>query len=202
MNHTFPYRTNFLAFLMAAGCTILLCSPAFDTTTAAANETSRILLDKGVALFEEGDAEQAAFLLEQAIIADPADAQTRFWLGRSYWQAEELVKAQRAFNQAVTIDPSYEIALYWSALADLKQDERDSAEDKYSTLQKLCGDCEEALELRATLDKPEEEPFLDLFSQSSGEDNEADDVEEENAATAEPPKDLQNPEEEGSGSSE
>lgn len=175
MKHKAHSRMKSLVFLLMTGCAIALFSTAIDCTNAFANEASQRLLEKGRSLFDQGDTKQAAFLLEQAVIADPADPQPRFWLGRSYWQNEEFIKSQRAFNQAISIEPAYKSALYWGGLADLEQDDRKSAEEKYTTLEKVCGDCEEALELRAAIDEPEEDPFLDLFSESNGESDGSDD---------------------------
>ena len=157
---------------------VALVAPAF------ANEASQRLFDKGVVFFEEEDNEQAAFLFEQAVIADPAIAEIRFWLGRSYWEQDEKEKAQRAFDQAIAIDPAYESAYYRGGLADLELENREAAEKKYELLEKLCGDCEQALELRAALDKPEEEPFLDLFAQND-EDEEGDEDSEESSEETE-----------------
>ena len=156
-------RILFPACLAAGLLLALLARPAL------ANQAAERLLDRGMELFEQEDAEQAAFFLEQALIADPADAQVRFWLGRSYWQQEQMAKARRAFDQAIAIDPAHENALYWGGLADLQLDDRDAAEEKFTWLERLCGDCDKALELRAELDKPEDEPFLDLFSQNDSE---------------------------------
>ena len=143
---------------------VLLPAPA-----APANPAAERLLERGMELFQADDPQQAAYLLEQALIADPADARVRFWLGRSYWRQEQPAKARRAFDQAIAIDPSDADALYWGGLADLRQDDREAAEEKFAWLERLCGECERALELRAELDKPEEEPFLDLFPQDGAD---------------------------------
>ncbi|MCY4035284.1 MAG: tetratricopeptide repeat protein [Hyphomicrobiales bacterium] len=145
-----------------AGAGVLLGACA-----AQANEASDRIFEKAMASFQGDDTEQAAYLFEQAVIADPAIAQTRFWLGRSYWENEEAAKAQRAFNQTVTIDPGFREAFYWGGLADIQQDDKEAAEEKYEWLVKLCGEeCKEAADLRSAIDKPEEEAFLDLFSKN------------------------------------
>ena len=131
---------------------VLIAAVALPAPDASANPASARLLDRGMESFEDDDPQQAAFFLEQALIADPADAQVRFWLGRSYWQQEQTAKARRAFDQAIAIDPAHADALYWGGLADLRQDERDAAEEKYGWLERLCGDCEQATALRAELD--------------------------------------------------
>ena len=148
---------------------------------AAANEASERLLGMGMASFEGEDVEQSVNLFEQALIADPADAQVRFWLGRGYWQQEEITKARRAFDQAIAIDPAHQGALYWGGLADLEQNNKEAAEDKYTSLEKLCSGCEETVKLRTELDKPEEEPFLDLFAQNDEEGEDGDEGDETGA---------------------
>lgn len=137
-----------------------------------ANEASDRIFDKANERFERNDFEEAAFLFEQAVIADPAVAKIRFWLGRSYWENDEVSKAQRAFNQTISLDPLFQSAFYWGGLADLELDEREAAEEKYESLVRICVDCSQALELRAALDEPEEEEFLDLFSENNAGEGE------------------------------
>ena len=134
---------------------------------AFGNETSERLLEQGQDLLEEDDISEAISLLEQALIADPADPHVRFWLGRGYWRNDETRKAQRAFDQAIAIEPSLQDALYWGGRADLRMEDRDAAEEKHALLERLCDACAQAQELRAELDRPEEEQFLDLFADES-----------------------------------
>ena len=151
------------AVAIVAGASAVLASEASERIFGKANER-----------FERNDFEEAAFLLEQAVIADPAVAKIRFWLGRSYWENEEISKAQRAFNQTISLDPLFQSAFYWGGLADLELNEREAAEEKYESLVRICVDCSQALELRAALDEPEEEEFLDLFSENNtGEDEDS-----------------------------
>ena len=155
-----------LRFYVLVGAVLLLGASA-----AQASEASERIFNKAMASFQNDDTEQAAFLFEQAVVADPAIAKTRFWLGRSYWENEETERAQRAFNQATTIDPGFREAFYWGGVADLELDDKEAAEEKYEWLVKLCGEeCPQAVELRSALDEPEEEAFLDLFSAREDED--------------------------------
>lgn len=159
-----------LRFYVLAGVVLLLGAPA-----AEASEASERIFNKAMASFQSDDTEQAAFLFEQAVIADPAVAKTRFWLGRSYWENEEKTKAQRAFDQTVTIDPGFREAFYWGGIADIELDDKEAAEEKYEWLVKLCGEeCPQAVELRSAIDEPEEEAFPDLFSAREDEDGSGD----------------------------
>ena len=134
-------------------------------SAALANEASERIFDKAKTNFDSNDLEQAAFLFEQAVIADPTIAKTRYWLGRTYWENEEITKAQRAFDQTTTIDPGFKDAFYWGGVADVELDNKEAAEEKYEWLVKLCGDCTQAIELRSAIDAPREEAFLDLFDE-------------------------------------
>lgn len=156
-----------------AGALIL----AGGASAALANDASDRIFQMAKAKFDSNDYEQAAFLFEQSVIADPAVAETRYWLARTYWEREEIEKAQRAFNQTGIIDPGYKSAFYWGGLADVELDDKESAEEKYEWLVKLCGDCMEAVDLRTAIDAPREEAFLELFDE---EDEDAKSEEDSN----------------------
>lgn len=157
-------------------CVIVLAG----ASAALANEASDRIFEKAKAKFDSNNLEEAAFLFEQAVIADPAVAKTRYWLARTYWENEEVEKAQRAFNQTGDIDPGYKDAFYWGGRADIELEEVEAAEEKYEWLVKLCGDCTQAVELRAAIDAPKEEAFLNLFEDEDGDDSDGEAEENSN----------------------
>ncbi len=147
-------------------------------SAALANDASDRIFKMAKEKYDSTDYEQAAFLFEQSIIADPTIAETRYWLARTYWEREEIEKAQRAFNQTGIIDPGHKSSFYWGGLADIELDNKEAAEEKYEWLVKLCGDCMEAVDLRTAIDTPREEAFLDLF-EDEDEDGEAESEEDD-----------------------
>lgn len=70
-------------------------------------------LDAAILLYGKGDFRQAATLLQQSARSSPKDAETRYWLAKSYMKTREWGPAIREMEKAVQLQPSNPLYHLW-----------------------------------------------------------------------------------------
>jgi tetratricopeptide (TPR) repeat protein len=63
-------------------------------------------LDAGIQFYEKGDYQQAVLLLKQSVQSSPKDAETRYWLAKSYMKTRDWGSAVREMEKAVELQPT------------------------------------------------------------------------------------------------
>jgi hypothetical protein len=87
------------------GVTVMLLA-----MSAGASERSQVLVAKGELAYHRGNSAEARALLEQAVAADPSDANAHVTLGQVLLAAGDGAAAARAFERAAALDPESEAA--------------------------------------------------------------------------------------------
>ena len=139
--------------IRAFSVVILLCAIAFsswpvDAATPAMQAASRRIMEKAAATAKP---EAARFLLEQAIVADPANAAALCALGDLYVKMKQPALAKRYYEIALTVDPINVKALSGAARLDLADGKKDTAIANLAIMKKICPTCRETGELEAAL---------------------------------------------------
>tara|TARA_R110000824_G_scaffold366730_1_gene555440 strand:- start:37448 stop:37867 length:420 start_codon:yes stop_codon:yes gene_type:complete len=136
-----------MAVAMLAVMTIAgpLVSPA---NAQSRQEASQRLLAKGLATSDRKD---ALFLLERALVADPANAAALGALGSLYRDMDKPVLARKYFRNALTVDPTNTLALIGAARLEMADGKTEQASQRLKTLQVVCPACRETRELEAEL---------------------------------------------------
>lgn len=80
----------------------------------------------------------AQFLYERALVAQPANITALIGLGKSHEGQGRLGKGLKYYRQALEIEPNDQTALEVQALAFLKRDMMDRADDNRDKLARLC----------------------------------------------------------------
>lgn len=125
--------------------------PAAAQVNAASQQASRGLADKGIAALADGDAIRARRLLEEAIVADPANARALAQLGRYYQSQNQRDVARRYFRFALEVEPTEPDALLGAGRLDLADGKADEAKDRLRLLRLTCATCSQTTELAAAL---------------------------------------------------
>ncbi len=86
-------------------------------------------------------------LLEQAIVADPANAMALSALADYYVKTGKPAVARKYFRIALTIDPVDVEALGGLGALDLADGKRDEAEARLDLLKRVCPDCRQTRDL-------------------------------------------------------
>ena len=95
--------------------------------------------------------EAAKFLLEQAIVADPANAAALSALGDLYVKMKNSELAMKYYEIALTVDPINVKALAGSARLDLAEGKKEKAAANLAIMKNACPTCRETGELEAAL---------------------------------------------------
>jgi tetratricopeptide (TPR) repeat protein len=88
---------------------IILVFFALLTNALQAKES----LDNAIQLYEKGEFRQAVDVLKQFTQTSPKDAETRFWLAKSYMKTREWGAAVREMEKAVELQPSNPLYHLW-----------------------------------------------------------------------------------------
>ena len=135
-----------VAIIMAGGLAV-----AATNTTQAASEN---LLGQGMVQLQGKNYLQAIKLLEQSVVANPANAQSYSYMGRSYQEVGNADRAYKYYDIALTIDPEERKALSWSGEVDAVDKEMDLAAEKLAKLERICGsECAEYQYLQSAINK-------------------------------------------------
>lgn len=129
---------------------MLLCAlpaPLFAASPAM-RQASQTLLSRGLAT---QDARRAQRFLEQAIVADPANAAAFSALGNLYKREGQRAKARKYYDLAFGADPVDVMALSGAAGLDLAQGKAADAQDKLRKLKIVCPACKQTHELENAL---------------------------------------------------
>ncbi len=100
---------------------------------------SSLLVDRGMATLDKNQLTDAQKLFEQAIVANPQNAQAYSYLGYVWYRQGKGDVAGRYFSTALEIDPNQLKALSWGGQADLTTSNLESAEAKLQRLSRICG---------------------------------------------------------------
>ena len=119
----------------------------------AATSASNILLEKGKRELDKAEFAAAIRLFEQAVAANPLNADAFTYLGRSYQLAGIPSRAYKYYGIALEIDPNELRALSWSGQVDSDESRDELAAEKLTRLQRLCGtSCPEYQSLKRAID--------------------------------------------------
>lgn len=137
-------------FVLALGALAFVDSASAQTGT---RQTSFILMEKGNAAAARGDASGAQRLLEEAVVADPANARALCALGRLHDRQGRKALARKYYNIALGIDPVEADALNWAGQLDIAEGKMDDARDKLRKLGVTCPACPQRSELASAFGK-------------------------------------------------
>ncbi len=138
----FPIYIMLLVFFMAS---------SVSAQTLSLPEVSKQLTAQAMLWYEEKYFPQSDILLEQAIIANPANDEAFSYLGYSAYQQKYYENAKRYFAQAISLTPSVSELWHWAAKTNLALGEREEAMDKLAHLQKICKKCKEITTLKSEI---------------------------------------------------
>lgn len=148
-------RMSCLLALLGAGI-----APAGAVVNEASQQVSRVLAEKGAA--SSGDVLRARRFLEEAIVANPANAHALASLGRLYQDQNKTDLARKYYRFALEVEPAEPDALFGAATIDIADGKTDDAADKLRKLQLSCPACHQTNELSAALQDKAPEPGQSL----------------------------------------
>lgn len=117
-----------------------LSTPAFAVSTAY-EKASAALVTRGIKASSQGKPAVAVTLLEQALVADPANARALAFLGRAWQQQGQSELARKYYELALTVDPIEPDALNWSGQMDMAAGNKSAAQIKRDRLGISCANC-------------------------------------------------------------
>ncbi|NVJ70740.1 MAG: hypothetical protein HWE08_10330 [Alphaproteobacteria bacterium] len=131
----------------------MLALPAAAQTADKYQSLSRQLVSQAQMALDSEQAAEARVLFERALVANPANVTAMIGLGRTA-EAQGLTgRGLRYYRRALEIEPNNRGALEAQALAFLKRDRADRAEDNREKLARLClKGCEALNVVTAALD--------------------------------------------------
>lgn len=132
-------------------CAIAMLPLAANAAIPAMQAASQQIMKKALATAKP---EAAKFLLEQAIVADPANATAFTALGELYSKMKEPALSMKYYEIALTIDPINVKALAGAAYLNIAKGKTDEANANLVILKKACPTCGETSELEAALSHP------------------------------------------------
>lgn len=124
---------------------ILVASGFLATGSAYAERpeylrASQTLLKDGIEALEEDDSYRALTLLEQAVVANPKNANAYVGLGRVHVKLGKVKGGLKYFTVALEIEPTNLGALEAEALTFLSIGEVEDAEESLSRISRICGE--------------------------------------------------------------
>jgi len=134
-----------LAITFASG----IAFSAHATTNSEMQSASGRLVERAA---KSGNEDTARKLLEQALVANPANADALSELAKHYMTTNKPLVARKYFKSALTVDPDNVKALGGLGLLDMADGKRAAAQGHYTILKTVCADCRETRALAAKLD--------------------------------------------------
>lgn len=131
------------------GIALLAAMPVpASAASPAMRQASQTLLSRGLAAT---DARVARRYLEQAIVADPANAAALGALGGLYGREGRKDMARKYYDLALGVDPVELTALSGAAALDLAEGKTADAQDKLRKLKIVCPACKQTHDLENRL---------------------------------------------------
>lgn len=150
------------AFLRQICLLVLLIVLTAPAAALAASPTMRnasiSLTEKSVVAAAKGDASRARRLLEEAVVADPANARALSLLGHLYRSSENAALARKYYALALSIDPAEPDALLGEGELSIADGKLDDAKDKLGRLRATCPACLQTRELERALEEAKRLP--------------------------------------------
>ncbi len=137
--------------LLTLVCVVSLLSVTAQAASASMQARSEHLVAEGEAT---GDHLAAKFLLEQAIVADPASAAALSALANLYVKTGKPALAHKYFRTALLVDPTNVAALAGTARLDIAGGKTDAAKAHLDVLKVVCPTCAETRNIESALSKP------------------------------------------------
>ena len=136
---------------LSVALALVVVPVAAQAASAPMHAASQSLMVKALASVNEDTRRQ---LLEQAIVADPANAAALSALADHYIKTGKPKMARKYFRIALTVDPVDVTAL--GGLLDLADGKRDEAQARLDLLKRVCPDCRQThdLENKFSTNKP------------------------------------------------
>jgi tetratricopeptide (TPR) repeat protein len=119
-----------------------------NAANQAMQASSRKLLAEGLAT---SDPQAALFLLQRALVADPANASALSAMGGLYAKIGEPTYARKYYKSALRVDPTDAAALYGAARLDLADGDTKSAKARLDVLKTVCPTCHETQALTSEI---------------------------------------------------
>jgi Tfp pilus assembly protein PilF len=138
----YGYRLRAVVSAILIVCAALLFSLAPAHAGKYSERYAKIstaLVEKGKAALGKQDFKAASEAFEQAVVANPQNAQGFSYLGLTKLRMGDKPNAKKYFDIALEIDPNQIQALSWAGQADLSASNLESAEAKLQRLSRLCG---------------------------------------------------------------
>lgn len=136
--------------LLTLMCAVSLLSGAAQAANAAMHARSEHLVAESIAT---GDHQAAKFLLEQAIVADPANASALSALANLYMKTGKPALAHKYFTTALLVDPTNVAALVGTARLEIADGKPDAAKAQLEVLKVVCPACAETHSIESALSK-------------------------------------------------
>ncbi|MFC4348341.1 tetratricopeptide repeat protein [Kordiimonas lipolytica] len=124
--------------LLAIGLGAMMALPAAAQTSDKHQSLSRELVAQATVALRADKATDARLLFERALVADPANVAALVGLGQVA-EAQGLTgRGLKYYRRALEVEPNHKMALEAQALAFLKRDMADRAENNREKLARLC----------------------------------------------------------------
>ncbi|MGV8996878.1 MAG: tetratricopeptide repeat protein [Parvibaculaceae bacterium] len=149
---TIRFARFLTAFVLASG--LLLAAPHAvyaSGTNAEMQSASKRLVERAA---KTNDQDQSRKLLEQALVANPANADALSGLAKYYVTANKPLVARKYYKFTLFVDPANVSALSGLGLLDLADGKLSAAQEHYDVLNKVCADCSETRALAAKMNTP------------------------------------------------
>ncbi len=124
--------------ILASALGALLAAPVSAQTSEKHQSMSKQFVAQAQAAMVAEKADDAQLLFERAIVANPANVDALIGLGQAHERKGAVGKGLKYYRQALEIEPNDQGALEKQALAFLKRDMADRAEDNRDKLARLC----------------------------------------------------------------
>lgn len=132
----------FLRVLMSISVVGFVSASATAQTENRYQRVSSQLVVQANSVLETNQFSDAQLLYERALVAFPSNTAALIGLGRSHEGQGRVGKGLKYYRQALEIEPNDQRALEVQALAFLKRDMKDRADDNRDKLARLCaGGC-------------------------------------------------------------
>lgn len=156
------FSRKFRRFALISICLVALAAVLPVSAALAVDERSEraslSLTEKGVAALAAGELAGAQRLLEEAVVANPANARAYTQLAAVHEARGNQKLARKYYVIALSIDPVFPAALGGLAKLNIEAGDKDAAGILLDKLKLTCPGCTETRELERVLGKTGNEP--------------------------------------------